>query len=156
MGPRVGCFALVAPQGRLTRGVVPATSDDGRLFHCTDAVRGCMERQPRPRAGQVTGKGGFVGTAPDTRRPSRDCGALRARRQCCAPNCHYKVGLSGARAAQKQRRTPCLRGKLPTAQNRWLRRAMILLSPSPQSHWGQNVPQAGIYRLLPAALARPS
>jgi hypothetical protein len=59
LGPRVGCFALMAPQGRLTRGVVPATADHGSAFHCTDAVRDCMQRQPRPRAGQATGKGGL-------------------------------------------------------------------------------------------------
>jgi hypothetical protein len=103
-GGRLGSFTPMAPQGRLTRGVVPATARHGRLFHCTDAVRGCMQRQPRPRAGQATGRGGFVGTAPDTRRPSCDCGALRAHRQCCAPNCHYKAGLSSAARAQKQRR----------------------------------------------------
>jgi hypothetical protein len=102
LGPRVGCFALMAPQGRLTRGVVPATADHGSAFslHRRGARLHATTAAPSRRAGD--GQGWVVGTAPDTRRTGFDFGALRARRQCCAPNCHYKAGLSDASAAQKK------------------------------------------------------
>ena len=71
-------------------------------LYCTDAVRS-FHAASDSRAlapGRRQGRGG-CGTL-DTRRPNSDCGVLRPCRQCCAPNCRYKVRLSRARVQRKK------------------------------------------------------
>jgi hypothetical protein len=87
--------------------------------------------------GRATRSGWFVGTALDTHRPNFNCAALRARRQCRAPNCHYKPRLSGARVQRacnlSWQRSALLLTDCSTCRLRHRRLAHVVVEPARQA-----------------------